>query len=90
MLHRNWIWLLACVAGCAVAVVPPPMVEGEIGARTALMLLRSSPAPEPTPSPKPDECCGQCQNGWITHGDGHRTPCPCPPTCKCKTASVQK
>lgn len=31
-----------------------------------------------------DECCGRCKNGKITHGDGHVTPCPCPPECKCK------
>lgn len=31
------------------------------------------------------ECCGACQGtGLITHGDGHKTPCPCPPDCKCK------
>jgi hypothetical protein len=29
-------------------------------------------------------CCGACKNGFIIHGDGHRTPCPCPPDCKCK------
>ena len=39
----------------------------------------------PAPAPKPGECCSDCKGtGFITHGDGHRTPCPCPPTCKCK------
>ena len=33
------------------------------------------------------QCCGQCKNGVITHGDGHRTPCPCPPDCKCKAVA---
>lgn len=33
----------------------------------------------------PARCCGRCQNGVITQGDGHKTPCPCPPDCKCKT-----
>jgi len=33
-----------------------------------------------------DECCCQCVGGIITHGDGHKTACPCPPTCKCKRA----
>lgn len=33
------------------------------------------------------ECCGECKGtGVITHGDGHKTPCPCPPDCKCKAA----
>jgi hypothetical protein len=35
----------------------------------------------------PSKCCGQCKGGIITHGDGHRTPCPCPPDCKCKQKS---
>lgn len=35
-------------------------------------------------APQVQECCGLCKNGIITHGDGHTTPCPCPPTCKCK------
>ena len=35
----------------------------------------------------PSQCCGQCKNGIVTHGDGHRTPCPCPPDCKCKQKS---
>lgn len=35
-----------------------------------------------TPS---QECCGACKGtGFITHGDGHKTPCPCPQDCECK------
>jgi hypothetical protein len=30
------------------------------------------------------ECCGLCNGGIIVHGDGHTTPCPCPPECPCK------
>jgi hypothetical protein len=42
-----------------------------------------------------DKCCGACKGtGFITHGDGHKTPCPCPPDCICKAvrhpASVLK
>lgn len=37
-----------------------------------------------TVAPVKSDCCGECNGGWITHGDGHRTPCPCPSTCKCK------
>lgn len=89
MRYSNWAWLVAFVAGCAVATVPPPPVEGDLAARAAVAVLRSRTAPAPTPGPKPDDCCGQCVNGWITHGDGHRTPCPCPPTCRCKRASQE-
>jgi len=31
------------------------------------------------------KCCDACKNtGMIVHGDGHTTPCKCPPTCQCK------
>lgn len=33
------------------------------------------------------ECCGSCKNGVVTHGDGHKTPCPCPPDCACKAVT---
>lgn len=33
------------------------------------------------------ECCGSCKNGMVTHGDGHKTPCPCPPDCMCKAVT---
>lgn len=43
-------------------------------------------APQPPPAPKPGECCGECKGtGVIVHGDGHRTPCACPSSCKCKS-----
>lgn len=34
------------------------------------------------------KCCGLCVDGLITHGDGHETPCACPPDCACKAKSV--
>lgn len=37
-----------------------------------------------------DTCCKQCKNGIITHGDGHKTLCPCPPECECKRRSQCK
>lgn len=44
-------------------------------------------APQPTPEPKPG-CCTDCGGkGFIVHGDGHRTACPCPASCKCKSPS---
>jgi hypothetical protein len=30
------------------------------------------------------QCCGLCECGVITHGDGHKTQCPCPKECKCR------
>ena len=40
--------------------------------------------------PEKEKCCGQCKCGVITHGDGHKTPCPCPPTCKCRQCQPQR
>ena len=31
-----------------------------------------------------EECCGECTNGKVIHGDGHVTDCPCPDTCERK------
>jgi hypothetical protein len=36
-----------------------------------------------------DKCCGLCVNGIVTHGDGHKTPCRCPPDCKCKAKKAE-
>ena len=36
----------------------------------------SPPSPNPTPDHTPDKC--ECKGtGFITHGDGHKTQCPC-------------
>lgn len=42
---------------------------------------KPGPTPGPTP-PKPDVCPDCKGSGWIVHGDGHRTPCPCGATPK--------
>jgi len=40
---------------------------------------------EVKPDPKPEPACPCNGTGFITHGDGHRTPCPCPTgQCNCK------
>ena len=46
-------------------------------------------APAPSPTPTPGKCCSDCGGkGYIVHGDGHRTPCPCPPSCPCKKGTA--
>lgn len=46
-------------------------------------------APQPTPEPPRPGCCTDCGGkGVIVHGDGHRTPCPCPPSCRCKATGA--
>lgn len=54
----------------------------EIALDMALVTLQ---ADVPSPSPTPDGQCERCGGtGWITHGDGHKTPCP-----ECKGARPQ-
>lgn len=86
----NWLCLFGFAAGCTVATVQPLPVEGELAARIAVAVAKARRSPEPAPKPTPGECCKQCENGWITHGDGHRTPCPCPATCKCKSTGEKR
>lgn len=52
-----------------------------IAAARATMAIDTAPAPEPPAG----GCCIECRGtGWIVHGDGHRTACPCPADCACK------
>lgn len=54
------------------------------GAVTAAYASMARATPSPEPEPKPG-CCDECRGtGWIVHGDGHKTPCPCPQSCQCK------
>jgi hypothetical protein len=62
---------------------PQPVMVGPVAVHAAYV-IHTQQADTPA-----KECCGECQGGFITHGDGHKTPCPCPPDCKCKaTKSV--
>jgi hypothetical protein len=55
---------------------PAPDMTGPVAVHAAYV-IHTRPAETQT-------CCGSCQNGWVVHGDGHKTPCPCPPDCLCK------
>lgn len=55
----------------------PPDMTAPVAVRAAYVIHTSAPEEK-------QECCGQCKGGVITHGDGHTTPCPCKPECKCK------
>lgn len=63
----------------AIGLVAPDM-SGPVAVEAAYVLQTSAPVPD-----KSCKCGGTCVNGMIVHGDGHKTPCPCPPDCKCKT-----
>jgi hypothetical protein len=67
-MHSLLLWL-----GLVAPIDCTPMVAVE----AAYVLA----APKEQAKPK---CCGLCKGGVITHGDGHKSPCPCPETCDCK------
>lgn len=44
----------------------------------ASMAAGEAPGPQPKPpAPRPNVCPDCKGTGWVVHGDGHRTPCPC-------------
>lgn len=82
-------WLEAFLAWLATLLAPQAVSTEHAKAAACVAVASSSMVKEdapPPPPPAPDgECCQECRGtGWITHADGHRTPCPCPDTCKCK------
>jgi hypothetical protein len=83
-----WQWLLSILASLS---ADPAQIDQEApraSAAVSVAYAATAPdkAPEPKPEPKPG-CCTDCGGkGYIVHGDGHRTPCPCPASCKCKAS----
>jgi len=75
-----WNSLLLWLASFFAVAVPVNVEHAKSAAAVAAArasMEAASPAPQPEPKPKP-KVCPQCNNtGWITHGDGHRTRCPC-------------
>jgi hypothetical protein len=63
-----------------------PRAAGAVAVAYAPFAPESAPAPGPAPKP---DCCEDCGGkGVIVHGDGHRTSCPCPASCRCKASSA--
>ncbi len=78
-----WNALVLWLASWFAVAVPIDLEHAKsaaaVSAAVASMQAVPSPPkpPEPDPAPKP-KVCPQCNNtGWITHGDGHKTRCPC-------------
>ena len=64
------------------ALFAQPDMTGPVAEHAAYVIHTAA---EEAPSKK---CCGGCKGtGFITHGDGHKTPCPCPPDCECKAVT---
>ena len=57
----------------------------EISTNFAKVILTEPNNPEPNPENCP--CEG---TGYIIHGDGHKTECPCGPACDCPTSSEEE
>lgn len=74
--------LMAILAFCILLLAGCLPDEGtiDLGDAVAVDLALSTmidPAPLPLPEPPTPYRCPRCKDtGWITHGDGHRTPCP--------------
>lgn len=59
---------------------PQPDMVGPVAVQAAYVIHTQS-------ADESKKCCGACKGGFITHGDGHKTPCPCPPDCECKAVT---
>jgi hypothetical protein len=84
-----WQWLMALLVWLSAdphaADRETPRAAGAVAVAYAQFAADAAP---PAPTPKPG-CCDECGGkGYIVHGDGHRTACPCPTTCRCKAAGV--
>ena len=85
-----WTWLLSLLASLAADPAQidqeAPRASAAVSAAYAATAVEMAPQPKPEP-PKPrPACCTECGGkGYIVHGDGHRTACPCPASCRCKS-----
>jgi hypothetical protein len=82
-----WQYILSVLAALsadpAQIDLEAPRASAAVSAAYSTTAVEKAPEPKPEP-PKPG-CCTDCGGkGVIVHGDGHRTACPCPASCKCK------
>jgi len=89
-----WQYILSVLASLAAdpAQIDREAPRASAAVSAAYATTAQEKAPEPTPEPAPPKpgCCTECGGrGYIVHGDGHRTACPCPPSCKCKTGAAK-
>lgn len=82
-----WQYILSVLAALSAdpAQIDQEAPRASAAVSAAYATTATEKAPQPTPEPKPG-CCTDCGGkGYIVHGDGHRTACPCPASCKCKS-----
>jgi len=70
------LWGCCMILDWLLLFFPTPDMAGPVAVHAAYVIN--------TYQADADGCCGACKGGFITHGDGHKTPCPCPPECECK------
>jgi hypothetical protein len=81
-----WKYILSVLAALSAdpAQIDREAPRASAAVSAAYATTAQEKAPEPQPEPKPG-CCTDCGGkGFIVHGDGHRTACPCPASCRCK------
>lgn len=94
MIERTLL-LVLLVGGCggpAVVDVDKDQMRAIASAAFAVAVLQPDDgdvAPTPTPTPKPDNDCDCEGKGFIVHGDGHKTPCPCD-NCQCGNGDAEQ
>jgi hypothetical protein len=76
-----WAKLIAILASLAAdpAAIDREMPRscGAVAVAYAATAQDKAPEPKPVPPKPAPAVCEQCGGkGFITHGDGHRTPCP--------------
>ena len=70
-------FLVFAVVGCQPAGLSHDFRDAVAVEFAVATMLGNSPSPNPPPNPPTPDRCPRCKDtGWITHGDGHRTPCP--------------
>ena len=82
-------WLAWLLAPVVTDDLEQARAAAAVSVAAASMVADDSPSPEPGPRPPKPDVCPDCKGtGWIVHGDGHRTPCPCGATPNLGAASA--
>ena len=85
-----WHWILS-ILFAVVADEEAARCFAAVSASYASIAPADVPPSPPGPSPDSDKCCPECNGtGWVTRDGVIRTPCDCPPSCKCKQGEMWK
>jgi hypothetical protein len=86
-----WEWLISILvwlsADPAVVSEQQPRAAAAVAAAYAQFAPEAPPAPKPTPNKC--VCGGTCKDGYWKPDGRIVQPCPCPPTCQCKSKKCE-